>query len=127
MPIRIDCTTPGLEDCYIEVSERWTRGDVEAIFRPADFPAVWRRRVVGCVLARADGDPLTDPAVVVEADGKLHPDLDWRLRLFPEAAMVVAVDQLARLGKANARLSSGGSGRAETTMLPETTTATNQA
>ena len=124
MSIRVECTTPGLEDCYIEVSERWTRGDIEAIFRPADFPAVWRKRVTACALACADGAMLTDPADVVAEDGKLHPELDVRLLRFPEAAMILAVDQIASLGKANARLSSGGSGRAET--MPPTMT-TNQA
>lgn len=122
MPIRVECTTPGLEDCYVDVSERWTRADIEAIFRPADFPAVWYRRVTACALACADGVMLTAPADVVAADGTLHPELDVRLLRFPEAAIILAVDQIGALGKANARLSSGGSGRATTAMPPAATT-----
>jgi hypothetical protein len=123
MPIRIECTTPGLEDCFVEVSERWTRSDIGAIFQPGiPFAALWRRRVTACYLACVDGAALVDPALVCDEEGAVHPDLDVRLVNFPEAALVLAVNEIASLGKANARLSSGGSGRAMTTMPPVTET-----
>lgn len=123
MPLRIDCTTPGLEACFVEVSERWTRADIAAAFQPGiPFAAVWRRRVTACALACVDGALLTDPGEVCDDDGVLHPDLDVRLVSFPDAALMLAINEIASLGKANARLSSGGSGRAMTTMLPATET-----
>ena len=127
MPIRIECTTPGLEECFIEVSERWTRGDLAAIFQPAGPAVLFPRKVLACNLALVDIDePLTDPTQVYGEDGAPHPDLDLRLASFLTNALMLAVNELGSLGKANARLSSGGTERAKATMPPVTMTTPNQ-
>ena len=73
MAIRVECTTPGLEHCYIAVSERWTRGDIAALFEPEQAAAVFGRRVESCLLELADGAPVTDVTAVYQPDGSLHP------------------------------------------------------
>lgn len=126
MPIRVECTSEGLENCYVEVSERWTRNDIQALFEPGAEAALVRRKVTACYLECVDADAITDASAIYDADGKLHPDLDVRLINFVPAALIMAVDRIASLGKVNARLSSAGTGRAAT-MTPATTTETTQA
>lgn len=122
MPIHIECTTPGLEACFVQLTDRWTRTDIASLFQPGEQPALWRRKVIACHLALATtDDPITDPAALYDEQGDLHPDLDVRLVNFVAAALVLAADSVAILGKANARLSSAGAGRATQT-TPATTT-----
>ena len=127
MSIRVECTTPGLEHCYIEVSERWTRGDIAALFDAGKAADVFQRRVTACALDLADGSRLTDVAMVYDETGALHPDLDFRLLYFVPEAVILAVNEIASLGKANARLLSGGTGRAENQTPLATMTETTQA
>jgi hypothetical protein len=124
MPIRVDCTTPGLEHCFIEVSERWTRADIQALFEPGKAAELFRRKVTACHLAGVDGAAITNAPGTYDEAGELAADLDVRLVRFVPAALVLAVDEIASLGKANARLSSGGTERATTTMPPATMTET---
>ena len=126
MSIRVECTTPGLEHCYIEVSERWTRGDIAALFDAGKAADVFQRRVTSCLLELADGATLTDVALVYDDNGALHPDLDFRLLNFVPEAVILAVNEVASLGKSNARLLSGGTERANPTPLA-TMTETTQA
>lgn len=127
MSIRVECTTPGLEHCYIEVTERWTRGDIAALFDAGKAADVFQRRVTSCLLELADGAPVTDVTTVYQEDGSLHPDLDFRLLYFVPEAVILAVNEIASLGKANARLLSGGTGRAENQTPLATMTETTQA
>jgi hypothetical protein len=123
MTIRIECTTPDLETCFVELTDRWTRTDIAAIFEPGQQPALWRRKVTACQLALASSDaPITDPARLYDEQGEIHPDLDVRLLYFVSAALVLAADSLTTLGKANARLSSTGAERATQTAPATTTT-----
>jgi hypothetical protein len=122
MPITVECDTPGLEACFVAVSERWTRGDLVTLFQPGGPAVLFPRKVTACSLALVNSDePLTDPAQVYGEDGEPHPDLDLRLGNFMANALVLAVNEVASLGKANARLSSGGTERARTTMPPAQT------
>ena len=125
MPILVECSTPDLEHCYIEVSERWTRADIQSLFVAEQAADLFRRKVTSCHLECVNGEPITDSAGVYCEDGTLAPDLDVRLIHFVPSALVMAVDRIASLGKANARLSSGGTGRAEK-MTPPMMTETTQ-
>lgn len=117
MPIRVECTTPGLEECYLEVTEQWRRAEIVALFDPGGVASIFRSKVTACSLALVDSEtPLAEPALVYDEEGQPHADLDVRLLSFLPAALVMAVDQVSSLGKANARLSSAGSERAPTTM-----------
>lgn len=127
MPIRVECTTEGFEACFVEVSERWTRGDIQALFEPGAEASLVRRRVTSCYLECVDGPAITDAANIYGDDGNLNPDLDVRLIHFVSAALILAVDRIASLGKANARLSSGGTGRAAMMTPPTMTTEMTQA
>lgn len=119
MAIRVECTTPGLEECFIEVKDRWRRDEIVALFQPGQVAPVFRLKVTACRMALVNSDaPMVDPALVYDEEGQPHADLDVRLLPFLPAALVMAVDQVSSLGKANARLSSGGSERALTTMPP---------
>lgn len=124
MAIRVECTTPGLEHCYIEVTERWTRGDIAALFEADKAAGVFQRRVTSCLLELADGAALTDVATVYDDEGALNPDLDFRLLRFVPEAVILAVNEVASLGKSNARLLSGGTERAQTMTPPTTMTMT---
>lgn len=128
MSIRVECSTPDLEHCYIEVSERWTRADIAALFVDKQAADLFRRKVTACHLECVNSAPITDSAGMYDETGALEPDLDVRLIHFVPAALIMAVDKIASLGKANARLSSGGTGRAEKMTPPMTTeTETTQA
>lgn len=133
MPIRIECTTPTLEDNYIELTDHWTRADLAALFQPGQTADLARRKITACHLARGappnpdrqgGAAPLIDPATLYTPEGDLHPDLDLRLLHFIPAALLLAANQLATLGKTNARLSSAGAERATPTAPATPTTRT---
>lgn len=117
MPIRVECSTPGLEENWIEVAEVWTQDELREFLtlRGEPFVAIFARKVTACHLVTPDGTVITDPAAVLENRGKF----DLRLVRFPTTAVLEATDHLLTLGEANKRLSSAGAGvAARTTPAP---------
>lgn len=123
MPIRVECSTPGLEENWIEVAEVWTRKELSEFLtlRGDPFTALFARKVTACHLVTADGTVITDPAAALAA----RDDFDLRLVRFPTAAVLEATDHLLSLGEANKQLSSAGAGvAARTTPAPVKTSPT---
>ena len=116
MPIRVECSTPGLETNWIAVDDVWTRRELGEYLTAKDdaFMAIWLRKVVGCQVATAAGEVLTDPAELMAR----RDDLDLRLVRFLTAAVLEATDHLLTLGEANKRLSLPGGDIAAKTTLP---------
>jgi len=107
MAIRVECSTPGLEENWVEVTEVWTRGELrEYTSKKGDeFIALWRKKVEACNFVTAQGEAITDPNQVHD---RLD-DLDLRLVGFITAALIEATNYLLALGEINRRLSSAGS------------------
>lgn len=108
MPIRIECTTPGLEANWIEVDEVWTRREFQAFTQLAgdEYWQLWGRKVVACHVELAEGGVVDDPAAVHRA----LDDLDLRLLRWLPAAVLTATQHLLNLGERSARLLSNGVG-----------------
>lgn len=117
MPVRVSCSTEGLEENWVEVSDRWTRKELVDFLtlKGQPFLDMFAAKVTACHLVRADGTVLDDPAnVLLRRD-----DLDLRLFRFPVSAVLEATDYLLGLGEANKLLSPGGAGlAAKTTRAP---------
>lgn len=115
--VRVECTTEGLEENWVEVSDFWTRAELSAYSKTSgdEFISLWRRKVVACHIVTGDlviDDPLQ---VHEQLDG-----LDIRLMRFLTGAVTEATSYLLTLGEANKRLSFPGAGAAVTTtkMVP---------
>lgn len=109
--MRFDCEVPGLEKCYVEVSEVWTRAEYKKIIAdlatgtiPDEALLGWlRKKLVGCHLAKGDGTFVDDPQQLDEATAD---QLDLRLGGVLGLCLPQAARELNRLGFRNARLSS---------------------
>ncbi len=106
MPVRVECSTPGLEANWVEFSDVWTRRDLREYFaiKGEGFRRLWLRKVTAIHLVTPDGEEITDPTQVHE---RLD-DLDLRMISFPFDAGVDAIAHLLTLGERARRLSSGG-------------------
>lgn len=112
MPVRVECTTPGMEDNWIEVTDFWTRRELADYVEKSDdeFRNLWRKKVTACHLVTGDL-VIDDPALVHDQiDG-----LDIRLMRFLTGAVLEATNYLLSLGEANKRLSFGAGVAAKTT------------
>jgi len=120
MPIRVFSEAAGLEECFVEVSERWAVRELAEVYGGRDaWLALFRRKVVGCHLLTAEGEAIDDPAQILER----FDDLDVRLARLVNLSLSNAVDYLATLGEASKRVLSGAGGLATTmTTAPNSTT-----
>ena len=114
MPIRVECSTPGLEENWIEVDEVWTRRELREYMslKGEPFIALWQRKVTACHLVTGD--------VVVDEPAQVHgllDELDLRLTRFVTEAVLEATDYLLSLGEVNKRLSLPGVGEAAMTKM----------
>ncbi len=129
MPIRIECTAPGLEENWLEVTEAWSRRELRdfVTLSGPPFIALWERKVTACNLAPVTGEPITDPRLVFGPDGR-RDDLDVRLNDFLTGAVLDATGYLLTLGELPKRLLCNGVEVAaptkQTTPMPETTPTT---
>lgn len=116
MPVKVECSTPGLEANWIEVSDVWSRGELRdyTSLKGDQFIELWRRKVTGVNLATVTGEVIDDPAVVHD---KLD-DLDLRLIGFITAALLEATSYLLVLGEVNRRLSFAGTEAAKDQQVP---------
>ena len=117
MPIRVECTTEGLEECWIEVDDAWSRRELREYTKLKGDPFVelWRRKVTACHLQTATGEVITEPVQVHE---RLD-DLDMRLLGFVGQAPLEVTGHLLVLGEVNKRLSlPGADPAAKTTKAP---------
>jgi hypothetical protein len=108
--MRINCTLPGRESFFVEVSERWTRGEIRTFWGAsvgisaeeagallvAKTEAVYLETAAGLVLDSPDD--LTDENIDA---------LDYELSVWLSTAYGHAVNELQALTKKNVRSSLG--------------------
>lgn len=120
MPLRYTCDEPGLEENWLDISERWTFNERREFWETGTDEAVleWaRRKVMDCRIVTETGTVLAQGADLTLAN---LGDVDLRIGGFIGRALVEAVGSLGNLGNASARLSSNGRGK----MTPTKTTVT---
>ncbi len=119
MPIRVYSEAAGLEECFVEVDERWSIRELNRIYDSRDaWLELFGRKVSAVHLLTAEGEAIDDPAQVLER----FEDLDIRLARLVNNSLANAVDYLATLGEASKRVLSGAGAPATTTTM---TTAPN--
>ena len=113
-PIRIYCDDAEYGETWIDLSPRWSQGDMAKMLEVQgdDFYAFLRGKCVACHIQTIDGGVITDPAEITDAGLN---DVDVLLIGWLGRSMPLAVAKRRALGNASARLS-----------LPNTGTATNQ-
>lgn len=107
MAIRVECTTEGLEECWLEVDEVWSRRELRQYtqeLKGAPFIELWRRKVTGCYLLTGTGEAITNP---LEVHDRVD-DLDVRLLGFVSQGPNAVTEHLLVLGEVNKRLSLPG-------------------
>lgn len=110
MGLKYTCDIPGFEDCWFELSERWTRGELKAFFadRGDAYLALIRKKIVAIHMTadpdQIDGGAITDPAQLTP-EATDHVDITlWK---WFATALNVGVDELYSMGEAHARRWSG--------------------
>ena len=103
--MRYTCDIPGFEDCWFELSERWTRGELKAFFadRGEDYLALVRKKLTAIHMPIETGAIDAPEALTMEAaDG-----VDIMLWKWFGTALNMGVDELYSMGEAHARRWSG--------------------
>lgn len=100
--MKYQCDIPGFEECFIDVSERWTRGETSAFFELRDeaYLALISKKIVALhLVAEPPTGVITEPAQLTPAAVN---DIDMMLWKWFSTALNKAVDDLYALGKAHA-------------------------
>jgi len=124
-PIRIYCDDAEYGETWIDLSPRWTQGDMQKMLDVTgdDFYAFLRSKCVACHIQTADGGAITDPAQISDAG---LTDVDVLLIGWLGRSMPLAIAKRRALGNASARLSLPNNGTVPTTTpttaAPTTTT-----
>jgi len=108
-PIRIYCDDAEYGETWIDLSPRWTQGDMQKMLQVQgdEFYAFLRSKTVACHIQTADGGAITDPAQISD-EGMV--DVDVMLVGWLGATMPRAIAKRRALGNASARLSLPNSG-----------------
>ncbi len=106
--MRMQCTLPEFEDCWLEISEKWTRAErTQLAAANADqWIALFQAKTLACNLRCEDGQYLTQPAGVT---WDAIDQMDMRLAGFVGASLTTACAELMNLGKVSRRVSFNGS------------------
>jgi hypothetical protein len=99
--MRYTCNVPGFENCFVEVSERWTRGDVKNFFalKGEEYLTLLRAKIVAIHLD-TDSTPIDD-AEKLTSDAA--DNVDYMLWRWFSVAVQKGVDDLYAMGEASAR------------------------
>jgi hypothetical protein len=98
--MRYSCDIEGLEHNYIELSDVWSKKQIEA-FLDADIEAnlvLLRPKIVSLSLARVDGEPITSADQVTNDSLE---EIDFRVFHWFKVALVVHVTSMKKLGEAS--------------------------
>lgn len=103
--MKYQCDLPDFEDCFVELSERWTRGQLTQFFTVTggDYLDLIRSKITAIHLTTEDGVIDTPEALTMEATDQV--DI-WLWKWFG-TAIAVGVDELYSMGEAHARRWSG--------------------
>lgn len=97
MPIRYDCDLEGFDGCFVEYSERWTRGEMRRVWEEEGekYWALVQSKITACNLGT-----VTDPAALT-VDGL--DSIDWVLFRWFSATILKALGELQTLGESAGR------------------------
>lgn len=99
---RYTCDIPGYESCYLELSSRWTKGEVRRFF--ADNGEAWfalmRSKIVAIYLTQETGGAIDSAEAFV--NGAVD-EVDYVVWRWVQTAAQKAIDDLHSLGEASAR------------------------
>ena len=109
--MRITCTLDDFPECWVEVSEKWTRAEEKILFAPTadQFMELWGKKVLARNLRTEAGEYITQPPALTwdVLDG-----CDVRLAAFVGAVLSTAVLELRNMGKVSRRVSFNGHAQA---------------
>ena len=99
--MRYQCDYEGFENCYVEVSKKWTRGELKLYFRAKgdEYMELLRSKIAAIYLV-TNGDPIDQPDKLTE---EASDNVDVTLWRWFATAVNKAVDDMATLGEASAR------------------------
>lgn len=96
--IRRECPIEGYTDNFVEVTDKWTRGEVRAYWRESGekFLEIYRKKITAVHLTVEGGEPITQPAAIQDeqVDGVDYVVWRWFGQAFQEA-----VNEVQRLGE----------------------------
>lgn len=100
--MRYECDIPGFEECYFEVSERWTRGEIKQFYKANndDYLAIICAKIEEIHLATVAGFIDSPADLTIEATD----DIDVILWTWFSTAISTAVGDVQDLGNERARL-----------------------
>lgn len=99
--MRYTSNVPGFEHCFVDISERWTRGNVKDFFalKGEEYLALVRSKIVAIHLD-TDGNPIDSPDKLTSDAAD---NVDYQLWRWFSVALQKGVDDLYALGEATAR------------------------
>lgn len=107
--MRINCKLPGYEECFVEVSEKWTRGEIRRFWRGAlgtgeesDADNLLVQKTVAVHLVTADGMEIDDAD---DLNDEMLDSLDYELYIWLSNAYGEAIAELQKLTKKNVQTS----------------------
>lgn len=103
--MRIECTEPGFEQNWVEVSERWTRRETANLWAVAgeELFAIIREKTTACHVVPVVGDPITDPQLLTPENLM---DCDETVLSFLGGALTRTIAERRRIGNFSGRPSS---------------------
>lgn len=112
MPLKFKPEIEGLEHCFVEISEKWTRAEIRELTSKDDEDTILKylgAKLQGCHLERGieGADPITSPEELLSEEGL--DQLDLRLLDFVGTVLMQAPAILRSLGPLSGRLLSPGS------------------
>lgn len=99
--MKYQCDIPGFEDCFVEISERWTRKELRLYFSAkGDEYVTFMQTKISSIYLETTGEPIDEPGkLTLEASE----DVDIALWKWLSTALTRGVDDMLSLGEAHAR------------------------
>lgn len=99
---RYDCDIPGFEDAFVEMSDRWTRGELRKFWeaKGEKYLAMIGDKIVAIFLPLATGEAIDEPAGLVE---EALDDIDIVLWQWFSNVPMAHISTLNTLGEAAGR------------------------
>jgi hypothetical protein len=100
--MKYTCDLPELKECFIELSDSWTRKEVRSFweFEGPAYLALVLSKLTAVHLVRPGQEPITEP---VEFSAAVLDELDMRLVRWVSSVPVKHVSELGSLGEACGR------------------------
>lgn len=100
--MRYQCDIEGYEDCFIELKQSWTRGEIKRFFNQSgdEWLGLLRSKIETIHLRQANGDVIDTPEKFTNDSVDEVDFVFWR---WVQAALQKAIDDLQNLGEENAR------------------------